>query len=143
MHQSNIQKRKESIFRRIQLNGDMVIQDLDPEATYTYLGMEKGDCTDHQKMKNKIQKECKRRIKLVLKSELNARNKIVAISTLAILVVIHSYGVIDWKLDEMQDLDRMTRKQLFMNRILAKKTYINRIYLPYLKSGWGFINLEK
>ena len=41
----------------IQLNGDKVIQDLDPETTYTYLGMEEGSGTDHQKMKNKIQKE--------------------------------------------------------------------------------------
>ena len=46
----------------------------------------------------------------MLKSELNARNKIAAINTLADPVILYSYGVIDWKLDEIQDLDRMTRK---------------------------------
>ena len=64
----------------------------------------------HHKMKVKIWKEYKRRIRLVLRSELNARNKIAAINALAVSVIPYSYGVIDWKLDEIQDLDRMTRK---------------------------------
>ena len=46
-------------------------------------------------MKAKIKKEYKRRIRLVLKSELNARNKIAVINTLAVPVVSYSYGVID------------------------------------------------
>ena len=57
----------------IQLNDNKVIQGLEPEATYTYLSMEEGDGTDHHKMKAKIQKEYKRRIRLVLKLELNTR----------------------------------------------------------------------
>ena len=55
----------------------------------------------------------------MLKSELNARNKIVAINTLAVPVILYGYGVIDWKLDEIQNLDRMTRKQLCMNWMLS------------------------
>ena len=42
--------------------------------------MGNGNGTDHDKMKAKIQKEYKRRIRLVLTSELNARNKIAAIN---------------------------------------------------------------
>ena len=91
--------------------------------------MEEGEGLQHHEMKGKIQKEYKRRVKLVLKSELNARNKIVAINTLAVPVIVYSYGIINWKLDEIQDLDRMTRKQLCMNRMLAKKADIDRIYL--------------
>ena len=75
----------------------------------------------------KIRKEYKRRIKLVLKSELNARNKIAAINTLAVPVILYSYGVIDWKLNEVQDLDRMTRKQLCINQMLAKKADVDSI----------------
>ena len=81
-------------------------------------------------MKAKIGKEYKRRIKLVLKSEMNARNNIAAINTLAVPVILYSYGVIDWKLDEIQDLDRMTRKQLWMNQMLAMKADLDRIFLP-------------
>ena len=36
-------------------------------------------------------------------------------------VIVYSYGIINWKLDEIQDLDRMTRKQLCMNQMLGYK----------------------
>ena len=104
--------------------------------------MEKGEGLQHHQMKGKIQKEYKRRIKLVFKSELNARNKITVINTLALPVILYSYGIIDWKLDEIQDLDRMTRKQLCMNRTLAKKTNVHRIYFLCLECGKSLMNLE-
>ena len=56
-----------------QLGRDNVMQELESEITYTYLGIEEGEGTEHHKMKASIQKKYKRRIKLVLKSELNAK----------------------------------------------------------------------
>ena len=97
--------------------------------TYKYLGMEGGDGVQHHQMKVKIKKEYKQQIKLLLNPKLNARNRIAAINTLAVPVVLYSYGIIDWKLNEIQDLDKMTRKQLCMNRMLAKKADIDRIYI--------------
>ena len=85
----------------IPLNDEQVIQDLDQTETYKYLGMGEGERVQHHKMKVKTRKEYKRRIKLVLKSELNARNKIAAMNTLAVPVILYSYEVIDWKLDEI------------------------------------------
>ena len=119
----------------IPLNDNQVIQDLDQAETYKYLGMEEQEGVQHYKMKVNIRKEYKRRIKLVLKSELNTRNKITAINTLAVPVILYSYGVIDWKLDEIQDPDRMTRKQLCMNQMLARKADVDRIYLPCQEGG--------
>ena len=125
----------------IPLNDNQVIQDLDQAETY--MGIQEAEGVQHYKMKVRIRKEYKRRIKLVLKSELNARNKIAAIYTLAVLVILYSYGVIDWKLDEIQNLDRMTRKQLCMNRMLAMKADVDRIYLPCQEGGTSLVNLEK
>ena len=61
--------------------------------------------------------------------------KIAAINTVAGPVILYSYGVIDWKLDEIQDLDRITSKQLCMNQMLAKKADVDRIYLPCQEGG--------
>ena len=105
--------------------------------------MEEGEGVQHYKMKVKIRKEYKRTIKLVLKSELNARNKIAAINTLAVPVILYSYGFIDWKLDQIQNLDRMTRKQLCINRMLAMKADVDRLYLPCQEGGRSLMNLEK
>ena len=103
--------------------------------------MEEGEGVQHHKMKVKIMKEYKRRIKLVLKSELNARKKIAAINTLAVPVILYRYGVIDWKLDEIQDLDRLNGKQLCMNWMLAEKADVDRIYLPCQEGGRSLMNL--
>ena len=94
-------------------------------------------------MKVKIRKEYKRRIKLELKPEKNASNEMAAINTLAIPVILHSCGVTDWKLDEIQDLDKMTRKQLCMNQILAMKADVLRIYILCQEGGRSLMNLEK
>ena len=126
----------------IPLNDNQVIQNLDQAETYKYLGMEEEEGVQHHKIKVKIRKEYKRRIKLVLKSELNARNKIATINTLAVPVILYSYGVTDWKLDKIQDLDRMTRQQLCMNQMLAKKADVDRIYLPCQEGGRSLMNLE-
>ena len=122
---------------------NQVIQELEPEATYTYLGIEEGDGTEHHKMKLKIRKEYKRRIRLVMKSELNARNKIAAINTLAIPVVTYSFGIIDWKLNEIQALDITTRKFMHMNKMHATKADVDRIYLPCQEGGRGLTSLER
>ena len=121
-----------------------VSDDIKIEAeTYKYQGMEEEEGVQHHKMKVKIMKEYKRRIRLVLKSKLNARNKIAAINTLAVPVILYSYGVTDWKLDEIQDLDRMNRKQLCMNQMLTNKADVDRIYLLCQEGGRSLMNLEK
>ena len=116
---------------------------IDQPETYKYPGMEEGEGVQHHQMKVKIKKEYKWQIKLVLKSELNARNRIAAINILTVPVILYSYGIINWKLNEIQELDKMTRKQLCMNQILAKKADVDRIYLPCQKGGRSLMNLEK
>ena len=66
-----------------------------------------------------------------------------AINTLAVPVVLYSYGIINWKVEEVKDLDRMTRKQLCMNRMHSRMADAERIYLPCQEGGRGLMNLEK
>ena len=59
----------------IPLNDNQVIKDLDQAETYKYLGMEEGEGVQNHKLKVNIRKEYKRRIKLVLSSELNEQTR--------------------------------------------------------------------
>ena len=140
---ASFKRGKNVLAEGIPLNDNQVIQDLDQAETYKYLAMEEGEGVQHHTMKVKIRKEYKRRIKLVLMSELNARNKIAAINTLAVPLILYSYGVTDWTLDEIQDVDRMTRKQLCMKWMLAKKADVDKIYLPCQEGGRSLMNLKK
>ena len=47
---------------------------------YTYLGIIELDKINETEMKEKMSKECKRRQRLILKSKLNGRNKVMAIN---------------------------------------------------------------
>ena len=67
----------------IVLYQDAAIKELDQEGTYKQLGINEGDGKQHSKKKEKIRKEYYRRIRMVLKSELNAIKKIEAINTVA------------------------------------------------------------
>ena len=56
------------------------------EGVYKYLGVDESDGIQHSNMKDKIRKEYNRRVRLILRTELNGRNKIEAVNSLAVPV---------------------------------------------------------
>src|SRR5215469_16214817 len=66
------------------------IQELEQGKTYKYLGIEKSKGIQHQQMKGRLKQEYRRRLRMILKSELNARNKITAIGALSVPVLRYS-----------------------------------------------------
>lgn len=126
----------------IQIDIGTTIQQLEPEESYKYLGINEGDGIQHSKMKEKIRKEFYRRIRLITKSELNATNRMDAINTLAIPVVTYSFNICDWTEQELQNLDRKTRKILSAERMHHPKADVDRIYLKRSEGGRSLIQLE-
>ncbi|CAH3034003.1 unnamed protein product, partial [Porites lobata] len=107
-----------------------------------YLGVDESDGIQHSKMKEKIRKEYNRRVRLVLRTELNGRNKIEAINSLAVPVVQYSFGIIDWKISELKKIDTKTRKLLNMRKMLHPKADVERLYIPRKDGGRGLIDVE-
>ena len=52
---------------------------------------------------------------MILKSELNARNKVTATGTLAVPVLRYSFGIINWRIEDIKN--RKTRKILTMYKV--------------------------
>ena len=86
-------------------------------------------------MKQKLKKELVRRTQLILKTELNSKNKITAINMLAISVTTYSFNIIDWNLTEVKRLDIKVRKMMAAHSIHHPRADIHCLYLP--KSNWG------
>ena len=126
----------------VTLDLDTVIRELDPEETYKYLGVNEGDGINHSSMKEKVRKEYYRRIRLVMKTELNSKNRIEAINSLAIPVVQYSFNILNWNLSELQRLDTKTRKLMTSNKMHHPKADIDRLYLPRSIGGRGMIQIE-
>ena len=92
------------------LDDESVIKELEQEGTYKYLGVHEGDGLQHSKMKGKIGKECLRRVGLILKTELNSKNKITAINSLAVPEVIYSFNIVNWNPSELRTFDTKIKK---------------------------------
>ena len=126
----------------VRLDDDNIIKELDQEGTYKYLGVNEGDGIQHAKMKEKIRKECIRRVRSIMKTELNSKNRVTAINTLAIPVVSYSFNIINWNLSELMKLDTKIRKQFTCHKMHHPKSDKDRLYVPRSKGGRGLIQLE-
>ena len=63
------------------------IKELAPRKPYKYLGIEDSFDIQHRNEKEKLKKEYLRRLRLILGTELSAKNKIHAIASLAVPVL--------------------------------------------------------
>ena len=79
---------------------------------------------------------------MVLKSELNAINKIEAINTVSTAVITYSFNVINWTAEDIKILDRKTKKLLTKERMHHPKSDVDRMYLPRSLGSIGFIQIE-
>jgi len=83
-----------------------------------------------------------RRLRLVLGTELSAKNKIQAIESLAAPVLKYSLVIVNWNLEKLQKLDQKTRKLLTIYRQPQSKADVDRLYVPSKQGGKGLMNLE-
>jgi hypothetical protein len=118
------------------------IQEPEQGKTYKYLGIQERDGTRHQQMKERLKKEYNRRLRMILKSELNAKNKITAIGALAIPVLRYSFGVINFRLEEIKRNDRKTRKILTVYKMHHPKADADRLYVKKKEGGRGLSQIE-
>jgi recombinational DNA repair protein RecT len=79
--------------------------------------IEEGEDIQHQQMKERLKQEYNRRLRMILKSELNARNKITAIGALAVPVLRYSFDIIYWRIEKIKKVDKKTRKILTMYKV--------------------------
>ena len=71
-----------------------------------------------------VHKEYGRRLRIIMKSEVNARNKITTIGAIVVPVLRYSFGIINWRIEEIKQIDRKTRKMLTVYKIHHPKADI-------------------
>ena len=93
------------------------IQELEQGKTYKYLGIEESEGIQQQQMKERLKQEYSRRLRMIPKSELKAKNKITAIGALAVPVLRYSFAIINWRIVEIKKNRQETRKMLKMYKM--------------------------
>ena len=86
------------------------IKRLKLDETYKYLGILQADDIRHKQVKKKTLSEYNKRVRKILKLNLNGSNIIKAINSWAVPVVRYTAGIADWTQARLEDLDRKIRK---------------------------------
>ena len=88
----------------INLGNGESIKAIDLEG-YKYLGILEADKIKENEMKEMFSKEYQRRTKLVMRSKLNGRNKIMAVNIWAVSLMRYGAGILGSNMNELQKLD--------------------------------------
>ena len=75
-------------------------------------------------------------------TELSAKNKIQAIGSLAVPVLIYTFGTVNRHQEELQKLDRKMRKLLTIHGQHHPQADVDRLYDPRKQGGRGLMQLE-
>ena len=120
-------------------NGE-ILKALDHNKQYRYLGFNEHQITD-KNSKAALKNEYFKRLKMLLKSELNSLNTISAINSYAVPALSYGFPVLDWTTTELETIDRETRKVLQSFHMMHSQTDITRLYIPRKDGGRGLINI--
>ena len=109
---------------------------------YKYLGILEYNKIKESNMRENYQREYLRRTKLIMKSRLNCRSKIIAINTWAGSLMRYGAGVVKWTKLELDEIDRKTRKVMTLNKELHLRSYANRLYVSRMEGGKRLIGCK-
>lgn len=127
----------------ITLPDNSTIKQVSTDEAYKYLGILQAEDIKHTEMKSRSMSEYKKRVRKILKSKLNAGNIIKAINTWAVPVLRYTGGIINWTREELDNLDRKTRKLMTANKALHPKSDVDRLYLSRKEGGRGLIQVRQ
>ena len=79
--------------------------------------------------KERVTKEYFTRVRKIWTSNLSAYNKITAHNSFALLVLVPTFGILDWSIQDVKDLDIKTRKQLTISDNFHLNSDIDLLYI--------------
>ena len=85
---------------------------------YKHLGILENNKIKESEMKENFLREYLRRKKLIMKSTLSGRNKIMAINTWAVSLMRYGAGIVKWT-KNLDEIGRKTRKVMTLNKELG------------------------
>ena len=110
--------------------------------SYTYLGQDENISYCGNINKERVTKENYNRVKKIWRSQLSAYNKYISHNAFAVAVLIPTFGIFDWTLEEIQAIDIRTRKTLTMTGNFHRNSDIDRLYLHRKNSGRGLKSIK-
>ena len=114
---------------------DVTINPMKTDECYKYLGQDENISYVGPINKDRVTKECTKRIKKIWTGELSAYNKRIAHNAFAVPVLIPTFGILDWTIQEIEHIDTQIRKILCMTGNFHRNSDVDRLYLQRKRGG--------
>ena len=125
----------------LEING-VKIRPIKDGESYRYLGQDENLSYDGPANKSRVTKEYCKRVRKIWASELSVYNKYVAHNAFAVPVLIPKFGILDWTIAEIKQLDIKTRKIMNMTGNFHINSDIDRLYLNRKNGGRGLKSIK-
>ena len=109
--------------------------------TYKYLGQDENIAYKGRFNKERFSSEYFKRVR-IWKSELSAFNKQIAHNCFALPVLTPTFGILDWTLQNIEDIDIRTRKISNMTSNFNRNSNIDPLYIPRSMGGRGLKSIQ-
>ena len=119
----------------IELPDGKVIKSLQEGESYKYLRILEADNFLEKKVKLNVSKEHIRRLRKVLKSKPNGGNLVRGGNTWTLSLLRYSAAFVSWRKNELQAMDRKTRKLFTIYGALHPKSDVDKLYIPRKEGG--------
>ena len=110
---------------------------------YKYFRVLQFDFIMNREMKEKVKSKYIRRVKKLLRMQLNGGNVIAGMNAWALGIIRYGAGVLDWTKEELKSIDIKTRNLMTMNGSLHLRENVGRLYLARKEGGRGLISCEE
>lgn len=124
-------------------DGEEHIKGMESKDTYKYLGYQQARGIEQTTGKKELIAKYLKRVDLIFRSKLNAKNKSRAINTYATSVMTYGFGILKWTKTDLEQLNIKTRTLATKHRDHHPKSAIERFHLPRTEGGRGIPNLVK
>ena len=121
---------------------DLGIQPVEEGDTYRNLGQDEN--IDHVGELNneRAKKELYHRCRKLWSSELSAYNKATGHNTFVTSVISPTFGIIDWNIEDLKEIDIRIRKIASMDSSFHPNSDVDRLYIPRYQGGKGLKSVQ-
>jgi len=124
------------------LGEKMKALDPDQNENYKFLGCEQAEQINTQAVYNRVRDEMGKRIKMLTSRELYERNLIKAINTRVIPVASYVMNVCEFNKKQLDELDKLIKKELRDKNMHGKQASDERLYLRMEDGGRGLKSMK-